>query len=112
MAFAMSLVALSIDAMLPAFPEMTRDLQLATVNDVQPVISVLFIGLALGQLFYGPLPDTTGRKPARSLARSLKRPGWLEISGSESWPSISRLRATASAIRSRYLDMERLSPVR
>ena len=71
MAFAMSLVALSIDAMLPAFPEMTRDLQLATVNDVQPVISMLFIGLALGQLFYGPLSDTTGRKPAMYIGFAL-----------------------------------------
>lgn len=71
MAFAMSLVALSIDAMLPAFPEMTRDLRLATVNDVQPVISVLFIGLALGQLFYGPLSDTTGRKPAMYIGFAL-----------------------------------------
>lgn len=64
MAFTMALVALSVDAMLPAFPEMGRDLLVDNVNDVQLVISVLFTGLALGQLFYGPLSDTTGRKPA------------------------------------------------
>ncbi len=64
MAFTMALVALSVDAMLPAFPEMGRDLLVDNVNDIQLVISVLFTGLALGQLFYGPLSDTTGRKPA------------------------------------------------
>ena len=64
MAFTMSLVALSIDAMLPAFPQMTQDLQVAQANDIQLVVSMLFIGLALGQLFYGPLSDSIGRKPA------------------------------------------------
>jgi len=64
MAFAMSLVALSIDAMLPAFPDMTLDLQVAGANDIQLVISLLLIGLAIGQLFYGPLSDSIGRKPA------------------------------------------------
>ena len=64
MAFAMSLVALSIDAMLPAFPDMAQDLQVIAANDIQLVVSLLFIGLAIGQLFYGPLSDSIGRKPA------------------------------------------------
>ena len=64
MAFAMSLVALSIDAMLPAFSDMARDLQVTGANDIQLVISLLLIGLAIGQLFYGPLSDSIGRKPA------------------------------------------------
>ena len=50
MAFTMSLVALSIDAMLPAFPDMARDLGVAGQNDIQLVVSMLFIGLATGQL--------------------------------------------------------------
>lgn len=64
MAFTMSLVALSIDAMLPAFPDMSRDLGVTGANDIQLVVSTLFIGLATGQLFYGPLSDSIGRKPA------------------------------------------------
>ncbi|MFC1689841.1 multidrug effflux MFS transporter [Pseudomonadota bacterium] len=64
MAFTMSLVALSIDAMLPAFPEMARDLYVTGANDIQLVVSTLFIGLAAGQIFYGPLSDSIGRKPA------------------------------------------------
>jgi DHA1 family bicyclomycin/chloramphenicol resistance-like MFS transporter len=64
MAFTMSLVALSIDAMLPAFSWMARDLNVAAENDIQLVVSLLFIGMAVGQLFYGPLSDSIGRKPA------------------------------------------------
>ena len=45
MAVAMSLVALSIDMMLPAFPEMTRDLQPPSPNDIQLVISLMFVGV-------------------------------------------------------------------
>jgi DHA1 family bicyclomycin/chloramphenicol resistance-like MFS transporter len=64
MALTMSLVALSIDLMLPAFPEITRDLGFPTPNDTQLVISLLFVGLAIGQPFYGPLSDSIGRKPS------------------------------------------------
>jgi len=64
MAFSMSMVALSIDTMLPAFPDMARDLQVSSANDIQMVVTLLFVGLAVGQLFYGPLSDSIGRKPA------------------------------------------------
>ena len=60
----MSLIALSIDAMLPALPQIGRDLGVQNTNNRQLVVSVLFLGLALGQLFFGPLSDKTGRKPA------------------------------------------------
>ena len=59
-----SLVALSIDAMLPALPELGRDLGAARPNDVQYVITSLFLGLGVGQVFFGPLSDRIGRKPA------------------------------------------------
>jgi DHA1 family bicyclomycin/chloramphenicol resistance-like MFS transporter len=60
----MSLTALSIDAMLPALPQIGSDLQVADANDRQLVVSMIFLGLSLGQLFFGPLSDSTGRKPA------------------------------------------------
>ena len=60
----MSLTALSIDAMLPALPQIGADLHVQSANGPQLVVSALFLGLALGQLFFGPLSDSTGRKPA------------------------------------------------
>jgi DHA1 family bicyclomycin/chloramphenicol resistance-like MFS transporter len=59
----MSLTALSIDAMLPALPQIGSDLGVQNANDRQLVVSVLFLGLAFGQLFFGPLSDRAGRKP-------------------------------------------------
>lgn len=67
MALMMSMVALSIDAMLPALPDIGRDLGAADANDVQLVVALIFLGMALGQLFYGPLSDSIGRKPAVTL---------------------------------------------
>ena len=59
----MSITALSIDAMLPALPQMGSALGVQDANDRQLVVSVLFLGLAVGQLFFGPLSDSIGRKP-------------------------------------------------
>lgn len=64
MAFAMSLGALTIDAMLPAFGEMQADLMVQQANDMQLIVSGLLAGLAFGQLFYGPMSDAFGRKKA------------------------------------------------
>ena len=63
-ALLMSLVALAIDAMLPALPAIGRDLGTAHPNDVQYVVTALFLGLGAGQMLYGPLSDRIGRKPA------------------------------------------------
>ena len=56
------MVALAIDAMLPALSQIAGDLQVAEDNDRQLVITVLFIGLAIGQVFYGPVSDSFGRR--------------------------------------------------
>lgn len=60
----MALTALSIDSMLPALPQIGSDLQVQSGNDRQLIISMIFLGLGLGQLFFGPLSDSVGRKPA------------------------------------------------
>ena len=64
MALLISMVALSIDAMLPALAAIGSDLGVAEPNDSQLVVTFLFTGLLFGQLIYGPLSDSLGRKPA------------------------------------------------
>lgn len=63
-ALMVSLVALSIDSMLPALPLIAADLGAEGGNDRQLVVSALFLGLALAQMVYGPLSDSIGRKPS------------------------------------------------
>jgi len=58
-----SLVAMSIDSMLPALGDITRDLTPPDPNDRQLVLTVFFGGLSLGQLVSGPVSDSIGRKP-------------------------------------------------
>jgi DHA1 family bicyclomycin/chloramphenicol resistance-like MFS transporter len=62
-AVTISLVALSIDSMLPALGEIASDLGANEPNDRQLVITILFFGLAAAQMIYGPLSDSLGRKP-------------------------------------------------
>ncbi len=59
-----SLVALSIDAMLPALGRIATELQAAHPNSRQFVVLGFFAGLGAGQLLAGPLSDRIGRKPA------------------------------------------------
>ena len=63
-ALLMSLVALAIDTMLPALPAIGQDLGVARRNDVQFVVTALFVGLGIGQFVFGPLSDRVGRRPA------------------------------------------------
>ncbi|MFH7764808.1 multidrug effflux MFS transporter [Acinetobacter sp. BSP-28] len=56
-----SLGPLSIDMYLPALPQMAQDFSVST-QMVANTLPAYFLGLALGQLIYGPLSDRIGRK--------------------------------------------------
>ncbi len=56
------LTPLAVDMYLPAIPTIARDLG-AEVASVQFTVSSFLAGFAIGQLFYGPLADSFGRKP-------------------------------------------------
>jgi DHA1 family bicyclomycin/chloramphenicol resistance-like MFS transporter len=64
MAMLMSMVALTIDAMLPALMQMGADLNVKSLNNSQLIVGMVFLGMALGQMIYGPISDAYGRKPA------------------------------------------------
>ncbi|EDP69995.1 bicyclomycin resistance protein [Flavobacteriales bacterium ALC-1] len=63
MAALMSIVALSIDAVLPALPIIGEYLNVANPLDNPKLITSIFLGLGIGQLIFGPLSDSFGRKP-------------------------------------------------
>ena len=52
---------LAIDTYLPSFPALSRDLGVPA-SSVEATVAVYFLGLALGQSFYGPVADRSGRK--------------------------------------------------
>ena len=63
MAMLAATVAFSIDAMLPALPQIGRDLTPLDLNRAQLIITSFVLGMGVGTLFTGPLSDAFGRKP-------------------------------------------------
>lgn len=63
MAMVAATVAFSIDAMLPALPEMAAALSPDNLNNAQLIITSFVLGMGVGTLFTGPLSDAFGRKP-------------------------------------------------
>ncbi|WP_035053388.1 Bcr/CflA family multidrug efflux MFS transporter [Andreprevotia chitinilytica] len=57
-----AIAPLSIDMYLPSFPAIARELA-AGHGAVQLTLAAFFLGITIGQLFYGPLSDRFGRKP-------------------------------------------------
>lgn len=64
MALLTSLVALSIDAMLPALTRIGADLGSGGAHENHLIVSLFFLGMALGQMVYGPMSDAKGRRVA------------------------------------------------
>lgn len=63
MAMLFATIALSIDAMLPALPDIAAELSPTDSNKVLLIISSFFLGMGLGTFVAGPVSDAYGRKP-------------------------------------------------
>ncbi|MEC7263436.1 MAG: multidrug effflux MFS transporter [Bacteroidota bacterium] len=63
MAALMSIVALAIDAILPAISNIGEAIHSYDSTDNQLLVTMIFLGLGVGQLFFGPISDSFGRKP-------------------------------------------------
>jgi DHA1 family bicyclomycin/chloramphenicol resistance-like MFS transporter len=64
MAALMSVTALSIDALLPALGVIGKEIGTVTTADNQLLVTMIFVGLGIGPLVFGPMSDATGRKPS------------------------------------------------
>ncbi len=63
MASLMSIVALAIDALLPALDYIGFSIGTTKSSDTQLLITMIFLGLGSGPLLFGPISDSLGRKP-------------------------------------------------
>jgi MFS transporter, DHA1 family, multidrug resistance protein len=72
LALSMALAALGIDLLLPAFDEIRGDFGLPSGSTaVTGLVTAYFLGLALGQLVYGPVADRFGRRRALFIGYSV-----------------------------------------
>ncbi|NGQ90802.1 multidrug effflux MFS transporter [Rhodobacter sp. HX-7-19] len=56
-------IAFSIDAMLPALPQIAAELSPEAPNAAQLILTSFVLGMGIGTLFAGPLSDAFGRRP-------------------------------------------------
>lgn len=91
----MAMNALSIDPMLPALPDIGRDLGVALPNDRQLIISVYFLGLGIGSLLFGILSDRFGRKRVLGGAMALFILSSIACAAAQSFSMMLAARASA-----------------
>lgn len=61
-ALLMSMTAMSIDIMLPALPDIGAALGVRDAASLPLVVTIFMLGMAIGQLVWGPLADRFGRR--------------------------------------------------
>ncbi len=70
-----SLIALSIDAILPAQRAIGEALAVADPNATQLIVTLFILGMVFGEMFFGPLSDAIGRKRAILLGLAIYAAG-------------------------------------
>ena len=74
MVLLMPMTAMSIDIMLPALPEIGASLGVSDTAELPLVVTIFMVGMAIGQLVWGPLADRFGRRKSDTrAARSEER---------------------------------------
>ncbi|PZN35378.1 MAG: Bcr/CflA family drug resistance efflux transporter [Proteobacteria bacterium] len=103
----------SIDMYLPGFPLIERQLG---QSGVESTMAAFLIGLAAGQLFYGPVSDRFGRKPPLYVGFVLYILGSLGCALAASMPMLVAMRTTqalgacASLVIGRAVVRDRCEP--
>ena len=98
-----ALPALGTDLYIPALPEVSRSLD-APVAATQATLTMYFVGLAGGQLIWGPLSDRYGRKPVLAaglstlIVSSLAAAEWCCSRSNRVLTSLDRPPASAGAL--------------
>lgn len=82
---------LSIDMYLPGLPSIAREFGASTAV-AQQTLSAFFLGLAAGQLLYGPLSDRLGRRPPLIFGCALYAVACIGCALATSIPSLLLLR--------------------
>lgn len=63
MALIMSIAALATDSLLPALGIIGEHFGVSTTSEKQQLVTMIFLGIGIGQLFAGAFSDSFGRKP-------------------------------------------------
>ncbi len=114
LALAMSLVALAIDILLPAFADIRAAFELPPNSTAAAgLITAFLLGLAVTQVVYGVLADRFGRKPMLYLGLGLYIAGALAstIAPTLEWLLIARFVWGAGAASPRILTLSILRDV-
>lgn len=85
MAMLIAMVAMSIDAILPALAPMGEELGVSAENDRQLAVSLFFLGLAFAQFAFGPISDSFGRRRSIFLGLGIYLGGTLLCLLAQSW---------------------------